>query len=119
MKIGTIVVLAIVGSFAMATDQIEVGFLEFQGTEYWDLNNDDVVDLELRDPGKTDAGSGRWYRIDDDYDGRYDREVEFRGKTVGKTKRIRTAVSPLKKLRKVKVTKEWLEQQKSHPRMSK
>ena len=112
------VMAVVIASVAVADNaRVEVGYLELQGTQYWDLNNDKIVDLELRDSGDTEGGFGLWYRIDDDYDGRYDREVEVRENARNRSKRIRTAVAPIKKLGKLRVDKAWLERKKNEPQI--
>jgi hypothetical protein len=74
--------------------------------EYWDLNNDDRVDLEVRNTGLHDGGLAEWYRVDRDYDGFYDREVwtyEYISDGHVREHRTHSPVSPIRKLNKVRL----------------
>jgi hypothetical protein len=93
-------------------DWVTVGYMNWDGIEYWDLNNDDRVDLEVHNTGIHDGGLARWYRIDNDYDGFCDNETrlyEYLAYGHIGERCIHSPVSPIRKLNKVRLSPQRLQ----------
>lgn len=95
-----------------------VGCVGWGGVAYWDLNNDGRVDREVKYTGVHDGGLARVYRIDDNYNGCYDREkriYEWFAHGGDEQEMIHTEVPPRLSLRKVTMSEEEVTRMRKCP----